>query len=90
MTDAIDNALNQVITGITEEGFIRCKDKKNQESIRVMTFNRKKKFSVSAAKNLTVSKLTEEDGSLWVKVHKKPDTFYIRNEEGKLVPYTMP
>ena len=90
MSKAIDNALNKVISDAAEEGFIACRDKQHQESIRVMTFNRKRKLPIIQAENITICKVTETDGSLWVKVYKKPDKFYVRNEEGKLVPFIMP
>jgi len=86
ITDVID----QITTGQIEEGYIPCRDKSNQESIRVMAFNAKNRFQKYIAEEIAISKV-KENGVLMVKIYRKPNEgFMVKDENGKLVPYKMP
>lgn len=85
---SIDTALDQLVKGEVEEGFITCNDKKHQESVRVMAFNRKNKLPKVTADTISITKVVE-DGNFLVKIYFKPKTdFLVRDPEtGKLVPF---
>ena len=87
----IEDALDQVIKGTVKEAFIPCTDKANQESIRVMSFNRKRKLPTMLKDSITISKYSSPNGKLFVKVYKKStSTFMVLNSDGEMVPYKTP
>jgi hypothetical protein len=86
MSDIID-AIEQVLKDEAEEAFILCKDKSNQESIRVMTYQERRKLPKSFQDEIAISKHKEDNGKLYIKVYKKPKNgVLIRDKEtGELV-----
>ena len=65
----IEDALDQVIKEELEEAFIPCLNKRNQESVRVMTFNAKNKIPEAYRKEITISKVVEGE-NFFIKVYK--------------------
>jgi len=87
----IEDALDQVISGHVKESFIPCTDANHQNSVRVMTFSRKKKLPKVLQDTIAISKHIEDE-QFFVKVYLKPtSTTYARDPKtGKLVPFKAP
>jgi hypothetical protein len=66
-------ALNLILSGKKTAVLIPCKDKKNQESIRVMFYHLKKKMkNKNAREDVGISKLTYDD-TFYVKLFRRQD-----------------
>lgn len=81
----IEDAIKQIVIAGKEEVFIKCVDKRNQESTRVMLYNLKRKM-VKVAEEVGISKITDPDGQLFVRVYKRPILeLYETDENGNMV-----
>ncbi len=85
----ISEAIDQIVTGKLEECFIRCRDKANQRSVRVMTFNEKNRLPKALRGEIGISAINHE-GEFLVKVFLKPKTGLMVMRNGEMVPYKKP
>lgn len=70
-----------------KEVYIPCRDKPQQESIRVMAYNLRKRMPSEIQEAIGITK-AEEDGILYVKVYKRDKMELLERDPdtGKLVP----
>jgi hypothetical protein len=85
--NSCDEAMDSIIKG-KFEAYITCGNRKEvQESLRVQTFNARKKLPGVLQDMIGISKF-EEDGILYVKVYRRERTELLERDPvtGKLVP----
>ena len=83
----VTEAIDLIVKGEVESFLIPCGNKHNQESVRVMCFNQKRKIPKELRERIGIKK-EEVNGELYIKLHKKPRLeLYIQDKEGKIVLY---
>lgn len=85
-----EDAVMRVGLEDVKEVFIPCVSKENQESIRVMAFNVRKKLPPAVKDMVGISKVIEDDKH-FVRVYKRDAVALFERdpETGKLIPATL-